>query len=155
MLYKQVGGRLAVMVDIEKRDIAAHGLCHFQNTVSGRIDPHIADQDFRAGDKQSGGDKIGGGRDVAGNTYFLAVQSRIRGDGGGGAFGLQVGSEILKHDLRMVAADDGFRHSCYVVRIQAGQQDGGLDLGRGYFGMIMDAVQRRALDAQRRTVVAP
>ena len=113
------------------------------------------DGDARAGDEE-GGDEGEGGRggvagdgDVAGAQLGLAVEM-VAQAAALERFGGEGGAEMAEHVLGVVAGGDGLVDPGAAAGVEAGEEEGGLDLGRGDLEAVLDGQGvAGALDGER------
>ena len=129
---QQIGTWLcAVGVFIYESDIAAHCADDTQHSVTGRIDADIFQEYLRARYEQCCGDKVGGGRDVAGYVDLLSNQPWIRKNRGSRALALDVRAKVAKHQLGVIAGYSRLSHRGWSICIQSGEQHTRFDLRGG------------------------
>ena len=74
---QKISSRLTFCGFVEKGDICPHGFAYTEDTVTGRVDPHIFQKDLAVGNKKASCDKISSGRDIARNQDLTSVKRRI------------------------------------------------------------------------------
>jgi hypothetical protein len=150
----EAGGRLAAALaprlDLDRR---AHPLEHGQQAGPGRVDADLLEHDLAALDEQGGDGEEGGGGDVGGHGD-LAGLDPLRGVHGDAALAaLDPGAGRRQHPLAVVAGGQRLDDRGRALGEQPGEEQAGLDLGAGDRQLVLDAVQRRAPDLERRQPV--
>ena len=138
---------------MQQGNIRPHFFCNPQDAVSGRVDPHIADQYFSIRYKTAHGDKVGGGGNITGNKDIHAAENGLRPYGGSEAFGPDIRAEAFQHQFGVISADGRFFHAGFAIGVKAGKQHCGFYLGGCHGRGVGDTMKRTAGDLQRSTVV--
>ena len=89
----------------------SHITAYTQDTVPGRVDAHIAYQNFRAGHHKASGDEIGGRRDISRNHDLIAMEFTGRLYDCRGSFGGYLGAKEPQHQLRMISGHIRFGYA--------------------------------------------
>lgn len=100
---EQISRRFSLAsVFIQERDVCSHIPADPQKSVPGGIDTYVPDEDLGSLYQKPCGNKIGGGRNIAGYADLLCMERRFRLYGGGGAFRFYRGAEMPQEDLGVV-----------------------------------------------------
>ena len=141
-----------VLFDVEDADLCTEGGDDIEQGGARGIHAERVEDELRVGKEEGGGEEEGGGGEVAGDggvdgvEFLAALDAEFSGgvavEAGAGE-GCAEGSEGV---LGVVAGTDRFGEGGDALGLEAGEEDGGLDLGGGDGGGEVDGVEGAADD---------
>ena len=141
---------LAVAIlDGENFDAAAEGGDDVEQGGAGGVHAERVEDEVGVGEEKRGAEEEGGGGDVSGNGGVDGMEALAAGDGEAcglvEAMGEGAGKGCAEGEqgvLGVVAGEDGFGEAGGAFGLQAGEEDGGLDLGGGDGGGEVDGAEQ-------------
>ena len=153
-------GLAAFEAAVEQLDVGAHLAQGLDEAAPGRVEQHVLDHDVRARRDQRGGDHEGGRAWIARHGDARAVQLGVAADGHRARplpaiLGDQLGPEIAKHALGVIAARQRLDHGGAARRVHAGEQHRGLHLRRWHRQVVDDGqeIMRAAHHERQRRMI--
>ena len=148
----------AGLTAVRDRQVRTHFDPGVEQAGAKGIQHHALNRHLRLRRDQPGGQWKGGRGRVARHGHASSSQAlpALQRHAPAIARGLHahLGAEGAQHPLGVVAALLRFQHRGDAVRIQPGQQDGRLDLGRGHLLLVVDGLQGSPRQRDRQPVLA-
>ena len=138
-----------LLFDVEDFDLAAEGGDDVEQRGAGGVHADGVQNEVGVWEEERGAEEEGGGGEVAGNGGVDGFERLAPGDAELVADTVEGGTEGAEGVLGVVAGADGLGEAGGAVGLEAGEEDGGLDLRAGDGGVEVDGVERAADDGDR------